>query len=1219
MGANEGRGDAQAPPGREPRERPVVRRLEESLELRALGNRLDLRESPAMEAYKRTVVTERVYPRDKSLFDRFATTEGMGTDEATREALRVDLARILGVGQPAGNQKEWDAGAPPMVEADLTVFSAQWLRGKCFCVEGFLDQFMLGERWTLETIPRKVANLHHAALMVAMAMIQTNTLRGWAVALALPTMCLQRYMGFTEKGKHMRDLAMRLIRYVRGDFATLLEEGLHRMSTNAVEWKASMRREALLAAELGQGASSGWTKEVGRKVMQGKLKGAMKEMVLNGGDIHKHLKERDMEILRAKLRPDLDTRPSEEAMRHLREVARQSLVAKQKELKDFTVEEMLKCFAEMDPTSGPGFSGHRYSHFRSALTAVARRDPMVKAFAAVCSAIKDGLVPEELVPYVTGGRGGISGEQRVFIAMEPFARMAERMLNSHEQAEWRKEGSASPFKCNIGIGVPGPLDSLAEYAEKALDGVEPQHRPHMVFFGADAVNMFFNISRVWILEIIAREAPEYFGLASYLFHPQFVTMFKGTLVAALCNGVVIGGPSAGFEACLGAETIMRTVMRSQGWKDQCERVRPGMPLAAPVVYIDNLVAVVHAEYVVPLKNLLEVAGAPGGYSFEGRPQNPTSVHFLNGGTAEVQGEIVRQYRRTVFQGPLFVVSTPIEGVLDPCDMEGKAILPQGQKFAGVLVGSEQYRREQLERHLVKATDRLRVLVQHKVHPMACVQLLKKCVLPAVEATLRWIPSSPEVRGRLEGFDAEVLRMVGQKMEGNPQDFVSQDWEVPRVQNPVFVQMGLPASEGGFGIHAMSLVHPVARLASKIQAQRIGWVHGAQLSRLQRVREEELGQEVRSHINKYNELCTTPAKHLPLDKGLTGLKAAVAALPDGKRRPQKAMATSMASSRADTNWYNMESVIPRYAAVGNEEFLKKIKIQVAALSQPGFMSALGATWMVEGVLPEMDLSEEGKAKMRRAEFHLSPSHYAYLFRRATVSKDPHALNHLLKDLTDTEREEALRCGHRFAMGGECAEESDLGGEHSEARCRGRRGAAKHSSMEYALAVLMEQAGYRVKRSGTIVGEKKHGDLTVGGTSHVYLETVFDVTNRVLDKSRVADKGTPRSKSVDVRPSLAAAEASKRLKYEEICTDRSLGFVPFAMSVWGTLGEATGPVIELVTDSLVERLMMAKSVVTYRVRSFLVGSVMRQIATNGVEALARIRSKALRAVARRVVVR
>ena len=99
-------------------------------------------------------------------------------------------------------------------------------------------------------------------------------------------------------------------------------------------------------------------------------------------------------------------------------------------------------------------------------------------------------------------------------------------------------------------------------------------------------------------------------------------------------------------------------------------------------------------------------------------------------------------------------------------------------------------------------------------------------------------------------------------------------------------------------------------------------------------------------------------------------------------------------------------------------------------------------------------------------------------------------------------------------------------------------------------------------------------------------------------------------------LAAAEASKRLKYEEICTDRSLGFVPFAMSVWGTLGEATGPVIELVTDSLVERLMMAKSVVTYRVRSFLVGSVMRQIATNGLEALARIRSRAVRAVARRV---
>ncbi len=69
------------------------------------------------------------------------------------------------------------------------------------------------------------------------------------------------------------------------------------------------------------------------------------------------------------------------------------------------------------------------------------------------------------------------------------------------------------FRFNLGVGIPGAADVLAAWLADMT--CRHQHVVDLVFVELDAHNMFLEIDRVRLLQIMEERHPELYAVASY--------------------------------------------------------------------------------------------------------------------------------------------------------------------------------------------------------------------------------------------------------------------------------------------------------------------------------------------------------------------------------------------------------------------------------------------------------------------------------------------------------------------------------------------------------------------------------------------------------------------------------------------------------------------------------------------------------------------------------
>jgi hypothetical protein len=345
-------------------------------------------------------------------------------------------------------------------------------------VERYLDGILMEHRYVVKNIPKALRYLYAEALALALRLVRDfpETPRAWAVYLSLPFLCLQTCQSFRNTGPKMREMGLRLLRFIRGDIEALYLDAVVLRQTNK---ERRIARESAQGVQ-GEGTSS-WSPQAAAFFRDGKWSLAMQELEKNGGDLHRSLTVEAQQVIDQKLKHTL--LPPQDVCAHMAELKR-----RQTKVYSVTPAEVKKVIGRRNLNKGGGFSGHRYSHMAAALQNEGARAELLTLLADVVNIVMSGRIPLPLIPYTHGGLGNIAGAKRLFVAMEVIVRLADAAL----QSKYIKDkGVESLFKFNVGVGVAGAADVLASWLASTL---QMHHSvADLVLLELDAHNMFWKL------------------------------------------------------------------------------------------------------------------------------------------------------------------------------------------------------------------------------------------------------------------------------------------------------------------------------------------------------------------------------------------------------------------------------------------------------------------------------------------------------------------------------------------------------------------------------------------------------------------------------------------------------------------------------------------------------------------------------------------------------
>jgi len=432
-------------------------------------------------------------------------------------------------------------------EVHGTVITKQALNNS-WPLEEYLDDILTTHRYIVKELPRDLTRLYAEALLMALRVVRDfpEERRAWAVYLTLPFLCLQTCQSFRATGKKMREMGLRLLRFIRGDIQNLYNEAVMMRQAN----KERRLAKESVPAPVQRGPA--WSPQAAAYFREGRFSLAMAEMEQNGGDLHRGMTEAAQAVINEKLRHgDLPGRDLA--------ADRRDMVRRKVEGYTATAPDMRKVIRRLDGAKAGGFSGHRHGHLKSALRHEGLRADLLSVIAEVVNVINRGRIPLDLVPYTHGGFGNIAGKKRLFVAMESLVRISDTVL----QSKFLKDkGAKTLFKYNLGVGIPAAADVLASWLEKVL--AEHSSVEDLVLIELDAHNMFLEIDRRALLNILLERHPELYPAASYYTRRQFVSFFMGEVLEDFTGGIPIGAGLSSLFASLVEEVVLARLAQEHG-------------------------------------------------------------------------------------------------------------------------------------------------------------------------------------------------------------------------------------------------------------------------------------------------------------------------------------------------------------------------------------------------------------------------------------------------------------------------------------------------------------------------------------------------------------------------------------------------------------------------------------------------------------------------------
>jgi hypothetical protein len=931
-----------------------------------------------------------------------------------------------------------------------------------------------------------------------------------------------------------------MMRFVEGDWHSLMVEAMEDSRENVESLRKKMAEQE--GADVG-GKKSGASPFFLELMRRGEYKKAMSEAMLNGGDYHVSLSPKAEMALKEKIK---------KAMLPSGVNGFQPLDFDGELFGRIKVsgEDVLAEMRSRNCTKGPGASGLRLSHIKEALSGVDNglRHEVADEMAAVINVISSGRMPMELIPYVLGGRGGIQGEKRVFVAMESLMRVAEALVQGKVL---RRRGRAELCVNNYGVGLKGAPDTFNAWVKLKFQALHRSGIKDVVLVEVDAWNMFFEIDRAQILRIIMHRAPELYPLVRNLTQPQFVSFFRGSVIEEVTSGVPIGSGLAALVACIVEEVVLSKMSDKFLYKEGV--LEEQTVLFGIKGYIDNVFMVCRAHDAKTLVCELNSLGRQYGLIYGERASHRHKVFFPFVGPNDLSKslgdwkQVFSEYEMSAAydRGPM------------------TAGVEAGSKFIGVPFGSNAYVERMVRDKYLKLSQKMNVLVRRgsgggdfsEVPAQLSWILVKMCVVAAMDFFRRCV--DPDVAGPVyDEFDKMVTLGLEQLVGG------SQWWPggqaVPNEctrEWRTFMQLHLPPSRGGLGIRRMGGGTALAAAIASVVA-----AYGTLGDRMTDSKSNT--QTFMGHINCFNKL----VKAEDAIKGNTFGELMVNL--SGLGKVQKVLTGRVAAAVSER----------LYMLCSDME-----KKQLVAMRMKG-----ASAWMCSPCYGTV-LDRAGKNKLS-----LSSVQFAYLIRRALIHDNPHGMSR-------TEMVNA-KCGRVFAStGAQCTAPIDVHLTHGETLCRGTRGGCKHSALQNAVIDVAREVGGSGVTSGIVRHAMKEGkevrvDCTLQGVSHMVL--AVDVNNsesRTANSVAIPVSGELQVSSLMER--LVRVENKKRLHYTMGCEELGWTFLPVVSDSHGGFGPGADELVGACAEKLQVMELISKSAAMTRIRGRFQTAFMKQIAING----------------------
>jgi hypothetical protein len=425
----------------------------------------------------------------------------------------------------------------------------------------FVDYVVMADSGRIvDEVPAPLRGTHAKCVtMILLSLLQygkkedEEPLKAWALYFLYVTMCLQKDVVKGAKPDRLswqQETVRRMQMFLNGRWEELLVETLGRIrrirhAREEAELKAPSQPPIDQKRKIN--AAAFWT-----NMKKGRTKAAYDEIV-GKPTIHHNLSEEAKKVIEEKL-PKQDL-PNPDLFERVREIAREA-----KNQVAFEVDTVRRYYAGHAKKAG-GLSRLCFRHFNDAAKVqLARNTPSFwMRLKTVLEIIANGNIPDAILPFITGGRGGIQGQKRLFVSGEVVQRSADALTC----IVWLRSGGR--LKHNLGVGVSGAIDVFRHW-------VKAQRRKHKkyddwVVIEVDARNMFHKIDREQLIRQVAEEAPIMLNSVLKLTSHQNISMFNGTYFTECTTGTIIGGGNSSTPASMMMDVCVGQLLQTAGQQE----------------------------------------------------------------------------------------------------------------------------------------------------------------------------------------------------------------------------------------------------------------------------------------------------------------------------------------------------------------------------------------------------------------------------------------------------------------------------------------------------------------------------------------------------------------------------------------------------------------------------------------------------------------------------
>lgn len=635
------------------------------------------------------------------------------------------------------------------------------------------DIWWAGAKKMVPRIPSVLRPMFARAIIQSLKLICRfpNQAKAWDLWFALPFLLLQRRRGYREKSiASHNELTARFLRFAQWDIEELAREAWELQQENE-------RADVLAEKRKNTDGQAGRSSRYEQLVKDSRWGPALKELKRNGAGMRREVDESARELVKTKL----GQKPAE----YINVLERVKKLRQDNVLKEwnFTPEQIYKTLAGRDKTKGGGMSGLTYRHLADAMEAVEVRSELLKYLAVVVNIVANGRQPTEFLSYMAGGKGG-AADNRLFSAGEVLFRLVETMVQASvvqgRVVKAAEEGRQPILRYNCGVGTRGAADLIRFWVLDILS--RNAERLDLVILEVDAANMFFELDRKAVLEVVEKRAPELLPLLLYLGVPVFISMFQSRLKVQATTGVNIGSGLASLVATMLEEVELEKL---QAWAT-VENV-----WMEQMAFVDNLFVITTATEAKRILARLETEGAKVGLKYGLRQSHPHKVHF----------PFPRKLTRTIpewlheFQG--FEITAADESF---------EIGKQGVRLAGVEIGTSAYYRQRLMAKKEKAMAAMELVEEH-ARPQEAMLLVRNSIIPSVDFLRRMMPVW-DTREIIKQMDDEVVQTVQRVLKAPG------EWKSDQMK-----RMWLFYPKGPFAMRRMAGTEEAANIASFVAAAR----------------------------------------------------------------------------------------------------------------------------------------------------------------------------------------------------------------------------------------------------------------------------------------------------------------------------------------------------------------------------------------------------------------